>query len=228
MAECSHFLTFRALGNHPFPGTENRSVGGSIPPLGTIEVNNLRPNARQPKKRRVRPTAEPAMGFIGSPHLADPPRAAARSRHRPGEAEMRRFALCGRCCCCWGAPRNRRRNTPPLWRSAARTSPRRPGIRFPAPSATTRLEDATPRNDPAGKLIWQTRLALAEKLAAGEMPVADARLKFSPVGGAARGVIAVGFFGVRPASLVSNFGVSGRFRANQRLHLVTNSPVTSK
>ena len=36
MAEYSRFLIFLALGNQASPGTENRSVGGSIPPLGTI------------------------------------------------------------------------------------------------------------------------------------------------------------------------------------------------
>ena len=38
MAEFSRFLTFRELDNQPSPGTENRSVGGSIPPLGTILI----------------------------------------------------------------------------------------------------------------------------------------------------------------------------------------------
>jgi hypothetical protein len=36
MAEYSRFLIFRELDNQPSPETENRSVGGSIPPLGTI------------------------------------------------------------------------------------------------------------------------------------------------------------------------------------------------
>jgi hypothetical protein len=36
MAENSRFLIFRELDNQPFPGTENRSVDGSIPSLGTI------------------------------------------------------------------------------------------------------------------------------------------------------------------------------------------------
>ena len=36
MAENSHFLIFRELDDQPSPGTENRSVGGSIPPLGTL------------------------------------------------------------------------------------------------------------------------------------------------------------------------------------------------
>ena len=41
MAEYSRFLIFRELDNQPLPGTENRSVGGSIPPLGTI-LDSLR------------------------------------------------------------------------------------------------------------------------------------------------------------------------------------------
>jgi hypothetical protein len=38
MAEYSHFLMSRALDNQPSPGSENRSVGGSIPPLGILLV----------------------------------------------------------------------------------------------------------------------------------------------------------------------------------------------
>jgi hypothetical protein len=34
--EFSRFLIFRELADQPSPATENRSVGGSIPPLGTI------------------------------------------------------------------------------------------------------------------------------------------------------------------------------------------------
>ncbi len=37
MAEYSHFLIFRELDNQPLPGTENRSVGGPIPPLGAAQ-----------------------------------------------------------------------------------------------------------------------------------------------------------------------------------------------
>jgi hypothetical protein len=33
--EFSRFLIFRELADQPSPATENRSVGGSIPPLGT-------------------------------------------------------------------------------------------------------------------------------------------------------------------------------------------------